>query len=595
MAQIKIKRGLKANLPALADGELAFCEDTKELFVGSSSGNTLLTTPVYNTLADLQAAYPNGTNQPAWVIADNGWYYWSGTGTGDTTAPNNVTNLTASNITSSTLTLSWTASTSTDIASYDVYQGSILLGNITGTSYNVMGLTQNTSYTFTVKAKDTSGNVAIGTSVTQLTATPADTTPPNDVANLTTSNLSTTSVILNWTASTSTDVASYDIYNGATLITNTINTSYTVTGLTASTQYTLTVKAKDSSGNVATGTQVTFTTTAVTTDTTPPDPVISLATGTVTATSVPLSWSKPSATDVASFEVAYSSDGGTNYTIASSSVAPTVSTYTVTGLNPSTSYVFRVVAVDTSGNRSTPTTVTGITAGNTITTNGLILDLDATNLSTLVGLNGTVNATVTWQDQSGTGNNCILTPISGGAIQASDFNATTGWKRSSYTKSALLPWNNFDKFPKTWEFIVKVDTGSNEIMYKNTQGTNYTQLKWNGTTTVRGLIWGLAGGNAYTEFDDTSNTIDTTKYVQFVATVDPTANKPVSIYANGTLVKQSNSASTLPTFTDNDATATSELYPIPAGHYIKHIRCYNRALTSAEISSNYSAQSSLLV
>ena len=39
--QLKIKRGLKENLPELADGEFGFCTDTKELFVGSQNGNQL--------------------------------------------------------------------------------------------------------------------------------------------------------------------------------------------------------------------------------------------------------------------------------------------------------------------------------------------------------------------------------------------------------------------------------------------------------------------------------------------------------------------------------------------------------------------------
>lgn len=38
--QLQVRRGLKANLPTLGDGELGFCEDTGELFIGtSSSGN----------------------------------------------------------------------------------------------------------------------------------------------------------------------------------------------------------------------------------------------------------------------------------------------------------------------------------------------------------------------------------------------------------------------------------------------------------------------------------------------------------------------------------------------------------------------------
>ena len=39
---IRIKRGLKDNLPTLLVGELAFCTDTNELFIGKSTGNTLV-------------------------------------------------------------------------------------------------------------------------------------------------------------------------------------------------------------------------------------------------------------------------------------------------------------------------------------------------------------------------------------------------------------------------------------------------------------------------------------------------------------------------------------------------------------------------
>jgi len=39
---IKIKRGLKANLPTLSVGELAYCTDTKEFFIGTATGNVHL-------------------------------------------------------------------------------------------------------------------------------------------------------------------------------------------------------------------------------------------------------------------------------------------------------------------------------------------------------------------------------------------------------------------------------------------------------------------------------------------------------------------------------------------------------------------------
>ena len=136
----------------------------------------------YNTLTDLQNAYPNGTDSPVWIISENSWYYWNGSSTSDTTAPNDVTNLTSTPGETS-VALSWTASNSTDIASYDVYNGTTLLGNVTTTSYNATGLTASTSYTFTVKAKDTSGNLSTGVSVTT-TTTATSTFSPSNIAGL---------------------------------------------------------------------------------------------------------------------------------------------------------------------------------------------------------------------------------------------------------------------------------------------------------------------------------------------------------------------------------------------------------------------------
>lgn len=184
-------------------------------------------------------------------------------GTGDSTPPNNVTNLVTSIVTETSLTLGWTASDSSDIDHYAVYNGATLLnGAVTGTTFNVTGLTQGTEYTFRVKSIDASGNASTGATVTvTTTASVPDTTAPDNVANLTATPAETT-VDLSWTASASLDVAGYDIYNGATLVTTVTGITYQVTGLTASTAYAFTVKAKDTSNNVASGTSVNTTTTA---------------------------------------------------------------------------------------------------------------------------------------------------------------------------------------------------------------------------------------------------------------------------------------------------------------------------------------------
>lgn len=40
--EVKIRRGNKATMPTLAVGELAYCRDAKELYIGTASGNVLL-------------------------------------------------------------------------------------------------------------------------------------------------------------------------------------------------------------------------------------------------------------------------------------------------------------------------------------------------------------------------------------------------------------------------------------------------------------------------------------------------------------------------------------------------------------------------
>ncbi len=84
----------------------------------------------------------------------------------DTEAPTTPTGLAASAITETTATLSWNASTdNTGVTGYEVLQGSTSIGTVTGTSANITGLTENTSYTFSVRAYDAAGNNSAAASV----------------------------------------------------------------------------------------------------------------------------------------------------------------------------------------------------------------------------------------------------------------------------------------------------------------------------------------------------------------------------------------------------------------------------------------------
>lgn len=79
----------------------------------------------------------------------------------DTEAPSDPTNLVASNPTSTSIDLSWTASTdNVAVDSYDIYINASFAFNTgnASTSTTATGLTPDTIYCFTIKAKDAAGN-----------------------------------------------------------------------------------------------------------------------------------------------------------------------------------------------------------------------------------------------------------------------------------------------------------------------------------------------------------------------------------------------------------------------------------------------------
>ena len=79
--------------------------------------------------------------------------------TPDTEAPSNPTNLVASNPTDNSITLSWTAaSDNIGVISYDIYIDGTYAFNSGNTTATATGLTAETNYCFTVKAKDAANN-----------------------------------------------------------------------------------------------------------------------------------------------------------------------------------------------------------------------------------------------------------------------------------------------------------------------------------------------------------------------------------------------------------------------------------------------------
>ena len=316
--------------------------------------------------------------------------------TPDTQAPTAPTNLTASAITQTSMTINWTASTDNiGVTGYDIYQDNIKINTspVTITSYDVSGLTSNTSYAFYVQASDASGNSSNSSTSNFSTLAPPDTEAPSAPTDLAASAITQSSLTLNWTASTdNVAVTGYDVYQNGIKINgaNVTGTSYNVSGLIALTSYDFYVVAKDAAGNISAASN---TINVITPDTQAPTAPSGLASSNLTATSLTLNWN--ASTDnvaVTGYDVY---QNGIKINVA----AVTVTTYNVTGLSQASSYSFFVKALDGAGNVSAnsntinvttpdiqaPTAPSGLTSSNLTSTS---LTLSWTASTDNVGVTG---------------------------------------------------------------------------------------------------------------------------------------------------------------------------------------------------------------
>lgn len=118
----------------------------------------------------------NGANVQQWT--DNGnpqqkWKFTQVTTTPDTTPPTAPANLTSPSKTDTIVSLAWTASTdNVGVAGYDVYKGTELIGSSTTANFTVTGLAANSTYSFTVKARDAAGNESAASGALSVTTNP---------------------------------------------------------------------------------------------------------------------------------------------------------------------------------------------------------------------------------------------------------------------------------------------------------------------------------------------------------------------------------------------------------------------------------------
>ncbi len=171
----------------------------------------------------------------------------------DTAPPSVPSGLTATAVSSSKINLSWNASTDdVGVIGYQIFRNNAQIATSSTTSFSDTGLVANTPYSYAVAAYDVAGNVSSPSSPATATTLQTDTTPPSAPTILQSSNVTSTSLSISWSASTdNVAVAGYQIFRNGNQVGTTSSTTFNDSGLAPGTTYFYTVAAFDTSDNVS--------------------------------------------------------------------------------------------------------------------------------------------------------------------------------------------------------------------------------------------------------------------------------------------------------------------------------------------------------
>ena len=342
------------------------------------------------------------------------------------------------------------------------------------------------------------------TRTTTTTQPTGDTTAPSIPTNLLATVVSPSQINLSWSASTdNTAVTGYRIYRNGTQITTTTGTTYSNTGLSASTLYTYTVSAYDLAGNVSsqsTGASATTQNQPVA-DTTAPT-ITSIASS-VTTTGATISWTTNEA-GTSRVEYGLTTSYG-NTTSLSTSL--TSHSHTLSSLPPNTTYHYRVNTTDSAGNTATSQDRTFTTSAVSDTTApSSITDLTTSSL-------GQTSLTLSWTvptDTSGIASYDIrysTTPITSTTFSSATqltnvpLPTTSGSTQTQYVSVGLTPNTTYSFAIKSTDAVGNVSSLSNIATGTTLSApttTSTTASTQTGTVSVPTVSSGGGGGGGYT-------------------------------------------------------------------------------------------------
>lgn len=299
-------------------------------------------------------------------VYENGVLIYGNTPIRDEIAPEQPTGLNGVASSQSAVDLSWIANTESDLASYNIYRSSttlanaVLVGNSSINSFSDSGLTASTSYIYAITALDGSGNESTKSlAITVITHDP-DTTAPDAPTGLSAVAAGENNVNLDWNNNLEADFANYKVYRSDSQITsadsslfigNASTSDFADSGLIANTTYYYAITALDTSGNEST-ISINKSVTTDSEDITPPSVPSGLVAGTITASSIEVSWTENTEADFAKY-IVYQGNSST-FTKATGTLIgeATIASKIVGSLSAETTYFIKVCSVDEKGNES---------------------------------------------------------------------------------------------------------------------------------------------------------------------------------------------------------------------------------------------------
>ncbi len=450
------------------------------------------------------------------------------------------------------------------------------MGTSTTTAFSSGGLAANTVYRFRVRANDAAGNLSGYSNIVAPRTQAGDTTRPSAPTGLTAVAASSVQVNLNWTASTdNVGVTGYRVERcqgaGCTAfaeIASPLTTSHADTGRTPATVYRYRVRATDAAGNLSTYSGIATVTTPSVPDTTAPSAPAGLSATAGGPGQIGLAWT--AATDnvgVTGYRVERCQGAGcTNFTQVAT---PAGTSFGDIGLAPSTSYSYRVRAVDASGNLGGYSNVASATTSSTPPSSGLVA---------AYGFNEGTGGTVA--DASGNGNTGTITGASWSAAgrygSALVFNGVDNLVRVASSASLNL---GSAMTLQAWIQPSVAQSGWRTIMQRQVDAWFLNASNQNGPLLPAG---GGTFGSA-TVYVSGSSASPVGAWTHVALTYDASM---LRLYVNGVLA-------TSQARTGAIQSSSNPLWiggNLPYGEYfqglIDEVRVYNRALSPAEIQAD---------